>query len=145
MPFPNGKKRGVFSPLYGRIAPRFVLLNQYKFRGIRLSYFPKSGAAKRKDFPAPASSSPYSCHIRTNQLLKSTLLLSCPKPIPPSLSISRSIKIIQPYPFHSTTPLPPITKICPTDHLSAGHIETILFPLYFTIAVFQHCFLLFKE
>ena len=33
------QKRGVFSPLYGRIAPRSVRLNKHKFRSLRASAF----------------------------------------------------------------------------------------------------------
>ncbi len=56
MPFSNGKKRGVFSPLYGRIAPRSVRLDTSKFRSIRRSYFSESGTAGRDRFFTLASS-----------------------------------------------------------------------------------------
>ena len=76
MPFSNGKKRGVFSPLYGRIAPRSVRLDAHNSRSIRRSYFPKSGTTGRNRFPTPASPStlppppvPDFLHEKTSDIL----------------------------------------------------------------------------
>ena len=55
MPFSNGKKRGVFSPLHGRIAPRSVRLDALLCRSLRPSYFLETGTAQKYCFPTLAS------------------------------------------------------------------------------------------
>ncbi len=113
MPFSNGKKRGVFSPLYGRIAPRSVRLVIPPFRGIRPSYFPESGTSERDRFPTLASPSLVSPSLASS-LISPTILpkSAIPSSAAPSPSApAQSPKSLPPsFPNSPDLPLPSLLQ-----------------------------------
>ncbi len=65
------RKRGVFSPLYGRIAPRSVRLDAHKFKSIRLSSFQR--AEQREEMISPIWRPPHHYLPQKILLLQSRL------------------------------------------------------------------------